>query len=226
MRQHMDDLKNYDDKLIYIIIFNVAVTLLLNNPTTFIANNEIISIILTVPVIYWPIYIINNLFSREWKYKILYPKNKSHRFAYGIFTRLKNQNIDYSSELIDVDLILKNHEKPKTEIDEDNLWYRIYNKHRYDNKIYQQNRQFLFCRDSMATVIIITPIFSILVELFGFSSLILTIVIVGIFEFIIFRKLAIKQNEILVLSVLQEETDCLRKKLKHTVISNYELKNT
>lgn len=78
----------------------------------------------------------------------------------------------------------------------------------------------------MATVIIITPIFSILVELFGFSSLILTIVIVGIFEFIIFRKLATKQNEILVLSVLKEETDCLRKKLKHTVISNYELKNT
>ena len=208
----MDDLKNYDDKLIYIIIFNVAVTLLFNNPTTFIENHEIISILLTVPVLYLPIYIINNLFSREWKYYILYPKNESHRFAYGIFTRLKNNNIEYDSDLIDVDLILKNHERPKTEIDEDNLWYRIYNKHRYDNKIYQQNRQFLFCRDSMTTVIIITPIFSILAELFGFDSLILTIVILGIIEFIIFRKLARKQNEILVLSALQEETDYLRKK--------------
>lgn len=222
----MDDLKNYDDKLIYIIIFNVAVTLLLNNPTTFIANNEIISIILTVPVLYLPIYIINNLFSREWKYKILYPKNESHRFAYGIFTRLKNHDIGYDSEFIDVDLILKNHVKPKTEVEEDNLWYKIYNKHRYDNKIYQQNRQFLFCRDSMATVLIITPIFSILAELFGFSSLILVIVLVGIFEFIIFWFLARKQNGILVLSILQEETDYLRKKLKHAVISNYELKNT
>lgn len=222
----MDDLKNYDDKLIYIIIFNVAVTLLFNNPATFIANNEIISIVLTVPVLYLPIYIINNLFSREWKYKILYPKNESHRFAYGIFTRLKNQDIDYDSELIDVNLILKNHEEPKTEVEEDNLWYKIYNKYRYDNKIYQQNRQFLFCRDSMATVLIITPIFSILAELFGFSSLILVIVLVGIFEFIIFWFLARKQNGILVLSVLQEETDYLRKKLKHAVISNYELKNT
>ena len=217
----MDDLKNYDDKLIYIIIFNVAVTLLFNNPATFIANNEIISIVLTVPVLYLPIYIINNLFSREWKYKILYPKNESHRFAYGIFTRLKNQDIDYDSELIDVNLILKNHEEPKTEVEEDNLWYKIYNKYRYDNKIYQQNRQFLFCRDSMATVLIITPIFSILAELFGFSSLILVIVLVGIFEFIIFWFLARKQNGILVLSVLQEETDYLRKKLKHAVISNY-----
>ena len=222
----MDDLKNYDDKLIYIIIFNVAVTLLLNNPATFIANNEIISIVLTVPVLYLPIYIINNLFSREWKYKILYPNNKSHRFAYGIFTRLKNQDLEYDSELIDVNLILKNHEKPKTEVEEDNLWYKIYNKYRYDKKIYQQNRQFLFCRDSMATVPIITPIFSILAELLGFSSLILVIVLVGIFEFIIFWFLARKQNGILVLSVLQEETDYLRKKLKHTVISNYDLKNT
>lgn len=179
-----------------------------------------------MPVLYLPIYIINNLFSREWKYKILYPRNESHQFAYGIFTRLKNHDIDYDSELIDVDLILKNHVKPKTEVEEDNLWYKIYNKHRYDNKIYQQNRQFLFCRDSMATVLIITPIFSILAELFGFSSLILVIVLVGIFEFIIFWFLARKQNGILVLSILQEETDYLRKKLKHAVISNYELKNT
>ena len=222
----MDDLKNYDDKLIYLIIFNVAVTLLLNNPATFVENNEIISIVLTVPVLFLPIYVINNLFSREWKYKLLYPKNESHRFAYDIFTRLKNHDIKYDSELIDGDLILKNHEKPKTEVEENNLWYKIYNKHRYDNKIYQQNRQFLFCRDSMTTVLIITPIFIILVELFEFSSLILIIVIVGIFEFIIFWFLARKQNEILILSVLQEETDYLRKKLKHTAISNYDLKNT
>lgn len=56
----MDDLKNYDDKLIYIIIFNVAVTLLLNNPATFIENNELISFVLTVPVLYLPIYIISS----------------------------------------------------------------------------------------------------------------------------------------------------------------------
>ena len=124
-----------------------------------------------------------------------------------------------------MDLILNYHEKPKTEVEEDNLWYGIYNNHRYDNKIYQQNRQFLFCRDSMATVLIITPFFSILAEFFGFNSLILVIVIVGIFEFIIFWYLARKQNGILVLSVLQEETDYLRKKLKHEVISNYDLKN-
>ena len=77
----------------------------------------------------------------------------------------------------------------------------------------------------MATVLIITPFFSILAEFFGFNSLILVIVIVGIFEFIIFWYLARKQNGILVLSVLQEETDYLRKKLKHEVISNYDLKN-
>ncbi len=117
-----------------------------------------------------PIYIINNLFSREWKYKILCPRNASHRFAQGIFTRLKNHDIDYDSKLMDVDLILMNHVKLKTEVGEDNLWCKIYNKHRCDNKIYQQNMQFL----------------SILVELFGFSSLILVIVLVGIFEFIIF----------------------------------------
>lgn len=223
----MDDLKNYDDKLIYIIIFNVALILLLNNPKTVIENKDMISIMLTVPVLYLPIYIINNLFSREWKYKILYPKNESHRFAHGIFSRLNNKDIKFDSNLIDVDLILKNYGEPKTEIGEDNLWYKIYNDHKYDNKIYQQNRQFLFCRDSMATVIIITLLFSIIAKLFGFSPFILlTIILIGICEFIIFWILARKQNKILALSVLQEETDYLRKKFKHTFISNHDLKNT
>lgn len=225
----MNDLKNYDDKLIYIIIFNVAVTLLLNNPATFIENNELISFVLTVPVLYLPIYIINNLLSREWKYKILYPKNDLHRFAYGIFTRLRNNEIKYDSKLIDVELILDNHEEPKTEPEEDDLWYKIYNEYRYDNKIYQQNRQFLFCRDSMAAVLIITLIFLVVGLFVGFNSIILTMVCLGTFEFCFFREYAIKHNKILVLSVLQEETAHLRKKDKCSEIlniSNYNLINT
>lgn len=208
----MEELKNYDDKLIYIIIFNVAFTLLLNNPTTFIENSDMISIILTVPALYLPIYIINNLFSREWKFKILYPENESHRFAYGIFTKLQNNTLKYDPKLIDVDLILKIHGKPKTEPKEDKLWYKIYKKHRYDNKIYQQNRQFLFCRDSLATVLIITLIFSILAQVFGFEYLIVTIVSIGIIESIIFWILAREHNKTLALSVLQEETDHLKRK--------------
>ncbi len=205
-------MKNYDDKLIYTIIFNVAFTLLLNNPTTLIKNSDMISIVLTVPVLYLPIYIINNLVSSEWKYKLLYPKNEPHRFAYGIFTKLQNNGLKYDSKLIDVELILKVNGKPKTELKEDELWYKIYQKHRYDNKIYQQNRQFLFCRDNMVIVLIITLIFSILAQVFGFGCLIVTIVCIGIFESIIFRILAKKHNETLALSVLQEETDCLKRK--------------
>lgn len=208
----MDDLKNYNDKLIYIIIFQVAFTILLNNPTTFIKNSDMISIILTVPALYLPSYIINNLFPCEWKYKILYPENESHRFAYGIFTKLQNNALKYDPKLIDVDLILSIHGKPKTKPKEDELWYNIYKKHRYDNKIYQQNRQFLFCRDSLTTVLIITLIFSVLAQVFGFRYLTVTIVSIGIIESIIFWMLTRKHNKTLALSVLQEETDHLKRK--------------
>ena len=224
----MDDLKNYDVQLTYIIIFNIALTLLLNNPTTIIENNVIISTLLIMPVLFLPVYIINNIFSREWKFKILYPENESHRCAYGIFTKLKN-NPGYDSESIDVDLILKTHGNPKTGSGENKLWYKIYNKHRYDNKIYQQNRRFLFCRDCMAIVLIITPVFSLLAQLFGFNYLILTFVIIGIIEFVIFLKFAREQNGILVSYVLEEETRYLRGKVpcnKSNDISNYCMKNT
>lgn len=208
----MDELKNYDDKLIYIIIFNIAFALLINNPTTFIENNTILSIVLTVPSLYLPIYIINNCFSREWKFEILYPKNESHHFAHGIFTKLEKNTLDYDPKLIDINLILSYHGKPETEPKEDSLWYEIYKKHRYDPKIYQQNRQFLFCRDSMATVLIITLIFIKIGRYIGFNPFIITIIIMGIFEFGIFRRLAKKNNKILALSVLQEETDHLKRK--------------
>lgn len=211
MGVNMEDIKDYDDKLIYIIIFNVAFTLLINDPSTFIENNAIISIILTVPILFLPIYVITNIIPSELKFKILYPDNKKHRYAYGIFTRLKNNKLKYNKKLIDMDIIVTNHGIPKTKTKEDDLWYAIYNKHKYDTKIYQQHKQFLFCRDFTTIILIITIIFSILSLKFGFNSFIKTMIEIGICEFVIFWILSRYKNKILVLSVLQEETESLKK---------------
>lgn len=207
----MDDLKNYDKELVYIIIFNIVVLLFINNRNMLVDYSSILSIILTVPALFFPIYFINNAICSDFKFKILYPCNEKHRYAYGIFTRMIEGDLKYDGELIDLDLIINTYSMPKTKPKEDDLWYRIYNKHRYDNKIYQQHRQFLFFRDYTTIILIITLIFSIFVFLMGFYSFIPMIIVLGVGEFIISWGIAICRNKILALSVLQEETNSLKK---------------
>lgn len=214
----MSELKEYDNKLIFFIIFNIIVSFYFNNPNTFTNNYGIISIILTTSFFYLPIYLVKNIFPREWKFRILYPQNESHRFAYGVFSRLKFGKLKYDKKLIDLELILKKYDMPKTKLKEDDLWYEIYEKHKDKNKIHDQNKQFLMCRDYTIIILIITITFiilyltiSILGSFFGFKYFILSMIILGIMEFFIFYFLARHNNKLLALYVLQEETNDLKK---------------
>lgn len=208
----MDDLKDYDDKLIYFIIFNIALFLLINyNFKTIMDNHGIISIILSVPVLYLPVYILNNVISENFKFWILYFYKKPHRFAANIFTRMKDGSLDYNKDYIDVDLILENYGYPEGPYEEDSVWYEIYHKRRYEPKVYQQHKPFLLSRDFTAIILPLTVLFSIVVYFLGISLCnILILLVISVFEMFLFRMIAIKQNKKFALSVLQEETYYLK----------------
>ncbi|MGN0105438.1 hypothetical protein [Methanobrevibacter ruminantium] len=219
----MEDLKNYDDKLIYFVIFNISLFLLINfNYKIIIENQEIISLILTVPILYLPTYLINNMIDREKKFKLLYFNKPLNRFASDIFTKIRENEIKYNKKLIDIDLIEKIYGNPKNPCEEDELWYTLYNKHKYDPKIYQQNRQFLLCRDFTSMIIPFTIIFSIIVYFLGLPMRnIFYIFIVSLIELVIFRYITIKHNEKFALSVLQEETNTLKKDKHQTRLNDF-----
>ena len=203
----MNDLKDYDDKLIYFIIFNIGLFLLINyNFRTIINNYGIFSIILSVPVLYLPIYLFNNMIPANYKFKILYYNKKHQRFASDIFTRMKNGKLNYNKNLINLDLIFKTYGCPKT-YEEDSLWYKIYLKRRYEPIVYQQHKLFLLSRDFTAIILPLTLSFSVVVYFLGISlSNILIFLVISIIEVLIFRYIAIEQNKKFALSVLQEET--------------------
>lgn len=207
----MENLKNYDDKLIYFIIFNISLVILISNYKIITENSALLSLILTASILYLPIYIINNIIPREFKFFIIYPTKKPHRFSSDLFTKLKNNKIKYNKELINLELILNTYGNPKTNQEEDKLWYELYNKHRYDHKIYQQNRQFLLSRDITTIVIFFTIIFLLITIIFKLPLNQGSIIIIGIIELMIFREITIKNNKTFALSVLQEETKILKK---------------
>lgn len=206
-----DDLKNYDDKLVYFVIFNIALFFLVNFDFKLILeNHELISLILTVPVLYFPIYVINNALSEDDKFFVLFPLKHNHHFASDIFTKLKIGEIE--NEKIDVDLIMKKYYEPEDFDQEDDLWYDIYLKHKYDQKVFEHHRQFLFSRDFTMMILPLTGFYLLAMYLLKIQLnnlwLIFAIVIV---EFLFFWLLTRCHNRKLVLVVLQEETYKLKK---------------
>ncbi|SDA42470.1 hypothetical protein [Methanobrevibacter millerae] len=209
---NIDDLKDYDDKLIYFIIFNISLFLLINyNFKTIVDCYGIISLFLSVPVLYLPVYLLNNIIPADWKFWILYYNKNPHRFASDIFTRLRQGKIKYNKKDIDLNLIFKNYRTPNDSFEEDSLWYEIYQKNRYDPKVYQQHKLFLLSRDFTAIILPLTMLFSIVVYYLGISlDNIFIFLGISLIEIVIFRYIAIKQNEKFALSVLQEETYSLK----------------
>jgi len=219
----MEDLKNYENKLIYFIIFNISLFFIINfDFKKVISYQDIISLILTVPILYLPTYFINNITDTEKKFKILYPCIPNHRFAYNIFTKMETGEIKYNKRLIDIDLIKKFYGPFKDGIEEDALWYQLYNKYKYDQKIFEQNRQFLLCRDFTAMIIPFTLLY-LLVAFWIRVPLnnIHYIIIATLLEFFAFRKLAEMHNEKFAKSVLQEETSILKKYKHQTRLSDF-----
>ena len=216
-----EDLKNYGDKLVYFVIFNLAWFILLDfDMKLFVENYDLIKIILSTSIFYFPIYIINNYINADWKFVLLYPRKYNHHYASDIFTKIKIGKLK-TKELIDINLIIRKYGYKKDPKFEDNLWFKLYLKHRYDSKIYQQHRQFLFCRDLTAlmpllSIFLIVLDYSITISIAGRIWIVIFILII---EFIIVRGLAIKQNEKFALSVLQEETTNLKRKPNKNRIS-------
>lgn len=208
----MENLKNYDKKLVIYIFSNLLIFYIINNNFNIIYEYSNLISFLSVPLLSLIVFVINNIIPREIKFTILYFYKKKHRFASEIFTRLKNQDISYDENFIDVDLILNKYKDWEGK-DEDDLWYNIYFKHKYDEKIYQQNRDFLFVRDFTALILPITILFFIINYIFKIpcqNSWI--ILILALLEFFFFRMISIKNNKRLVLSVLQQETYEINKK--------------
>lgn len=208
-----DDLKNYDDKLVYFVIFNIALFLLINfNFEIILKHHELISLILTIPVLYFPIYVINNAIPENWKFFVLYPRKHKHHFASDVFTKLSTNKI--KDEKIDVDLIIKNHYQPKDFDEEDDLWYDIYIDHRYDQKVYEHHRQFLFCRDFTIMILPLAGLYYLVLTYLLKITLnnieILCLISVG--EFVCFWLLTRYQNKKFALVVLEEETYKLKRK--------------
>lgn len=217
-----EDLKNYGDKLVFFVIFNLAWFILLDfDMKLFVENYDLIKIILSTSIFYFPIYIINNYINADWKFVLLYPRKYNHHYASDIFTKIKTGKLK-TKELIDINLIIRKYGYKKDPKFEDNLWFKLYLKHRYDSKIYQQHRQFLFCRDLTAlmlplSIFLIVLDYSITISITGRIWIVIFILII---EFIIVIGLAIKQNEKFALSVLQEETTNLKRKPNKNRISN------
>lgn len=210
-----EDLKNYDDKLVYFVIFNIALFLLVNfDFKVIVENHELVSLILTIPVLYFPIYLINNTLSENQKFKALFPQKHNHHFASDIFTKLSSGNI--KDEKIDVNLIIENHYHPKNFDEEDTLWYDIYLKHRYTQKVFEQHRQFLFCRDFTMMIVPLTGLYLLLMHFLKIPlNNIWLIFIIAIVEFLFFWKLSTDHNKKLVMIVLQEETYKLKNEKKN-----------
>ncbi len=206
-----DDLKNYGDKLVYFAIFNIGLFLLINlTIEVIIKNPELISLILTAPVLYLPVYVINNALSEKLKFLILFPEKHNHHYASDIFTRLSTGKI--KDEKIDVELIIKNHYKPNNSNEEDELWYDIYWEHRYNQKVLEHHRQFLFSRDFTMIILPLTVVYLLFMHLIKFPlNNFWLICIITLIEFISFLCLSRTHNKKLVLVVLQEETYKLKK---------------
>ena len=84
-----DDLKNYEDKLVYFVIFNIALFILINfDFEVILEHHELISLILAIPILYFPIYVINNVITEDWKLFVLYHRKHNQHFASDIFTKL------------------------------------------------------------------------------------------------------------------------------------------
>lgn len=213
-----EDLKNYDNALTYFVIFNITVFILIELKFELIINNsELISLLLSIPIYYFPIYLFNNLIPSDWKFFVLYPKKHNHHYASDIFSRIENGELKVKKELIDINLIFKKHRRPKNNDDEDNLWFELYYKHKYDDNVYQQHRRFLFCRDYTLIIIPLYMLF-ILTDCIFKSSVHnqLIIITIAIVELLVFWTLAIYQNRKFALAVLQEETFKLKiNKKKH-----------
>lgn len=206
-----DDLKNYESKIVYFVIFNVTLFILINFDFQVILKNyELISLVLTIPILYFPIYVINNILSEDHKFFILFPRKHNHHFASDIFSRLRTNIIE--DKKIDVDLIINTHYFPKNFDEEDNLWYDIYLEHRYNPKVFEHHRQFLFCRDFTMIIFPFMILYILFMNLIKIPLNNLWIICIITFsEFIFFWLLTRHHNKKLVLVVLQEETYELKK---------------
>lgn len=201
-----DDLKNYGDKLVYFAIFNIALFLLINlTIEVIIKNPELLSLILTAPVLYLPVYVINNALSENLKFLVLFPEKHNHHYASDIFTKLCTGKI--KDEKIDATLIIKNHYNPKDFDEEDGLWYDIYWEHRYNPKVFEHHRQFLFSRDFTMMILPLTGLYLVFMYLIKIPlNNFWLICIIVVIEFISFWYLSRNHNKKLILIVLQEET--------------------
>jgi len=206
----VNNIKNYDYKLVSFIIFNLALFLLLDfNYKLFVFDFDKLALILSVPVLYFPIYVLNAIIPSDIKFFILYFNKPLHHFAHNIFSRLENKSIKYDNNIsINLNLIFEKYYKPKNYRDEDELWYSIYLKHKDDDKIMYQHSQFLLCRDFTAIIIPFSIIFSLFLYFYYHFPMIniLHFIICMIIELIIFRNIAIKFNKYFILSVLANET--------------------
>lgn len=206
-----EDLKNYDEKLVSLVLFNLAWLLILDfDIVSIIKNYEIITFILTVPIFYFPTYLVNNFIPENVKFIILYPFKDNHHYASDIFTKILNKDIEVDTNLINIELLTKKYGYIEDPNFEDSLWRELYEKHRYEAKVYQHHRQFLFCRD---LTMISIPLFVVLIILdlsLPFSHKhTLCIIIISIVEWFVLKLLTEYQNKKFALSVLQEETRVL-----------------
>lgn len=204
----IEDLKNYDNALAYFVLFNIALFILIELKFEVISDNiQLISLLLTIPIYYFPLCIFNNLLPSDLKFFALYPIKHNHHYASDIFSRIESGKIKVKKELIDINLIFKKHRHPQDNDDEDNLWFELYYKHRYDNKVYQQHRRFLFYRDYTMMILPLYALFIFTDYVFKFSPhKEVLLLIIAIIEFLILWTLTIYQNRKFALAVLQEES--------------------
>lgn len=207
------DLKNYDDKLVYFVIFNVAWFLLLDfNLELLIKNYQLLPVILSIPIFYFPIYLINNFIHSNWKFVLLYPFKDNHHYASDIFTRILHNKIKINKNLIDIALIIEKYDYYQYSDFEDNLWQKLYYKYRFNPKVYQHHKEFLFCRDLTSIIFPLGCVLIIIDQTLNISyKHISWIILLIALEFLVLRRLAEHQNKKFALSVLQEETDSLKK---------------
>ena len=102
-----EDLKNYNNELAYFVLFNIALFIWIELDFKFIIENyELLSVLLTIPLYYFPIYLFNNLMPSDWKFFVLYPLKHNHHYASDIFTKIDSGKIKVKKALIDIDLII------------------------------------------------------------------------------------------------------------------------